>query len=332
MILEVVVHTSGDILRWAPGAVFVTLLVIGVLGFVLAFYPPPTNLRTLRSPTAGLRAVQVALTLLGALGAIARAFPFSPAKDSAIPNVDGVTLGFIGVIVAAFYLDQVKIKSLKFAGVEVETFSEEATTAVDESVAAVEVLGRLFQSWPRTIATLFDNFALATDDEALTDLLRNFQRDRLGDAKQFIAAGISDRIRLSFWLYNPDEATIRFDISNDINDDQTKNASFRPGEGYLGRAFQEGQTLNSADATMLPSFKRIHDRTSYRGVLATPVSLGSLKLGVLTIDRPEAETFSDAGVQIAEACSAFLALALYEYNRINDDRRSTEVDTPIIEN
>jgi hypothetical protein len=317
MIFEGALAVTSNTLTSIPYTILYVALALGIAGLAVSSIMVRSLEGRLTWSSFGLRTTQAVLATLGLGGAFLHAYPSTSAKDAATPNVDLVSLAYIGLIVVAFLLNN--IESFEFGGLKFKRFKEEATKTVNESIAAATEVRKALRAWPQTLGTLFENFALADDDE-LDERWTNFKRDRLGDAKQLLANSVNDRIRLAIWIYIAEGNVIEFDDSNEINDEATTTATFRPGEGFLGQAFEEGRTLNEADAAMLPSFKTIVERRNYRGVLAVPIVLGSEKLGVLTIDRPEAEEFSDASVAIAEACAATIALALDRYTTYIDAR------------
>ncbi len=80
--------------------------------------------------------------------------------------------------------------------------------------------------------------------------------------------------------------------------------------GLLGRAAREGQLCAYADAPAEPGFLAVHERAATRSELVAPISASGRLLGVLNLESPDPDAFSEADRHSIETVADILAGAL----------------------
>jgi hypothetical protein len=114
-------------------------------------------------------------------------------------------------------------------------------------------------------------------------------------------------------VYEPESDDLEFLFSNEIDDERTMAARFKPGEGLLGQAFLERRMWNEPDARQIPGFKRIRTDLSiepYDAVMCIPAFArpSDAPLGAMTFDKAGA-AFTGVGENIGSALAATCAYA-----------------------
>ena len=272
-------------------------------------------------------ATLVAQIVLGVLGAAVlgfHMFPIVRKADEDFPVVDTITLGCIAIVGIAAILP--RIRSLKIFG-DNEIVIDEGKLAVSGYEKSVSSIAHLLERWASTIGTLYANVANAPSVSEVLQIERCFFRDRLGESKEFVAESDRSPVRMAVWLRNESDE-LEFEFSNEITDDETTGASLGFEQGMIGQCFREQGTLNAADAASLASFVSIAREKVYRAVLVTPITVDGVKLGVLSMDKADATTFTDQAVLVAEAAAALLAACeAFVATRIDELRASGQNET-----
>ncbi len=80
--------------------------------------------------------------------------------------------------------------------------------------------------------------------------------------------------------------------------------------GLIGRAARQGQTIRLADVRTDPDFLVLAERSATRSALAVPIMASGRLLGVLNVEAPEEDAFSQEDVNILETVADVLAGAL----------------------
>ncbi len=167
-----------------------------------------------------------------------------------------------------------------------------------------------FRNWLTSVSWL--NIYLQrsdVDDDAAISAVFRYCLERMEEAKEWMGDE-DEAIRISLWWYDSAENELYFVLSNDIRDELTKNARFKPNSGLMGQAFAENRLYNIADAPTSAFYTPIRDSTpSYHGLLLAPVRIMDEPMGMLSIDRQQTATFSEAAENIAEGLTAQVAYA-----------------------
>ena len=188
----------------------------------------------------------------------------------------------------------------------------ESTAGLDDAVEALDGVTDLLQDWTATVNWLNRHLQLAstTDEDAIRAVVR-YCRERMADVREMIGDD-DEPVRLSVWWYSEARDGLVLLASDDIHDAETKVFVFQRGEGILGQAFAEGRYWNIKDAPSEPGYVQIRaEAPKYRGLLCMPIHLGGNELiGMVSVDREQAERFDDGDVTIVQALADVLAFAL----------------------
>jgi hypothetical protein len=253
--------------------------------------------------SAFFRVFQVAIIAAALVIAYFHAFPTQiHAKDLDYPIIDTVTLGCLGVILVAILLP--KISEITIGGTSLKL--TEAQAGAEDVRSTLEDVANLAQNWSTSIGILADELDGASSDEQ-DRLIKQYYRDRIGEACEFLTEDPDDVARVALWMYNDSTKMIEYVWSNNFVPTRT---SWAVGEGMIGKSFEEGRAYNDSDVRTLPCYEPT--RTSdppYRAVLVHPVYLGKEKLGMITVDKREAELFGPVAFDVAKGLSAQCAVA-----------------------
>ena len=239
--------------------------------------------------------------LLGATGHVV--FVDLRGDERFVPIFDETTLLWGAVAVVSLLVPFVS--EFSFGGA---SFKLAETQKQAEDV--VEQVAQLTENWTRQIAQLLAELESEIAGDDFVDVLRAFYEMRAYEALEFLGAD-GEKRRLSLWLYDDrtDELSIYF--SDGIDDDETKNARVKRGEGIVGTVFALQQTWNERDAPALPVWIPLGTRRPrYHGIFLVPVNFADLRLGVLCVDRRKRETFARSEVDVMTALATIYGMAL----------------------
>lgn len=259
------------------------------------------------SPLASFTVIafQSLLGLAGLAGGFFHAFPTTIHEEHQnFPVLDITTIAWLGLVVVAFVLP--RVTEVAFGDLSVKL--REATESSEVFRDVSNDLANLTQNWS-TSALLFLTLLEEKDDADQRNILsRNYVRDRMGEARQFLGDSPDSTVRIAIWIYDENEDILRFEYSPHFTPTQTE---YQRGEGFLGQAFLERRAFSEADVRQIPSYKRTRDADPpYRGVMCIPLKVGDAAIGMLTIDKPEATDFTPTSEEIAQGLSAQCAYAL----------------------
>lgn len=253
----------------------------------------------------GTLATQTLLFVISLIGAYFHAFPLEVhAEKENVPVLDLVTIAWLGLGVIAVSLP--RITEVAFGDVSLKL--RDATKSVDAFRDVSADLANLVQNW--STASLVYLTLLANNDEtdARDFLTRNYLRDRMGETRQFLSDSSISTVRIALWIYDSESNELRFEYSPQFTPTQ---ASFAPGEGFIGQAFLEGRIFSEPDVRLVPSYKNTRDGDPpYRAVICVPIRIGDELTGMLTIDKTEATAFGDTAEEVAKALAAQCGFAL----------------------
>ena len=261
------------------------------------------------------RAAQIVLGLVGLAGAGLHAFPLrlDPAVHENWPLVDAVDIGWLALCVVAVLLPSISEITLGGASLKLREFKKDAAEQTERLREVAEEFANLAQNWSSSATIYIDLLSRAQSDDERATLLRNYLRDRMGEAAGFLSDDEDDEVRIILWLYNPESDRIEFDFTNGTP--PTKK-SYERGEGLIGQAFLEQRRYNEPDVTRTPGYlKTRQGDPPYNAVLCVPVSIGDQRLGMLTVDKQEAAIFSTAADDVARGLAAQCALAIDQFLR-----------------
>jgi GAF domain-containing protein len=222
------------------------------------------------------------------------------------PVIDVVTLGCIGLIIIAILLPS--ISELTIGGASVKL--RDATESVKRTSNTLDDTANLVQNWSTSVGILAAELETAVNSPMeQARLMKQYYRDRMGEAKTFLTTEPADVARVVLWMYDESSATIDFVWSNDLVPAKT---SWAVGEGMIGKSFEEGRAFNESDVRTLPCYVSTRvGEPPYRAVLVQPVYLGDRKLGALSVDKREAGIFGYVAAEVAKALAAQCAIAYY---------------------
>jgi len=87
-------------------------------------------------------------------------------------------------------------------------------------------------------------------------------------------------------------------------------ARFVLGEGILGYAVEQLETLNIADATLDPRFKMLDQSRSPRSLMVQPLATTQRVVGAMTISRQRVDPFTELDVAILKVITNQAAIAI----------------------
>jgi putative methionine-R-sulfoxide reductase with GAF domain len=154
----------------------------------------------------------------------------------------------------------------------------------------------------------------AQSDDRKALLLSNYLRDRMGEAKSFLADSAESNVRIALWIYDPASDKLAFYFSNEVRPTQ---ASWEPGEGLIGQAWLESRRFNEPDVRSVPGYKATRNEDPpYKAVICVPVRRGYDTIGMLTADKDEDTIFSEVADDVATGLAAQCAFALDQYGKL----------------
>jgi len=282
----------------------------------MAIEPPVKESSWLTSLT--VIALQLLLGLAGLAGAVFHAFPTAIHEEHQnFPVLDITTIAWLGLLVVAAVFP--RITEVAFGDLSVKL--REATESSEVFRDVSKDLANLTQNWSTSALLLLTLLEDKDDANERNNVSRNFVRDRMGEARQFLGDFPDSTVRIAIWIYNESDDILRFGYSPHFTPTKTE---YKRGEGFLGQAFLERRTFSEADVRQIPSYKRTRDGDPpYRGVMCIPLKVGDEAIGMLTIDKPEATDFTPISEEIARGLSAQCAYAL------ELRRRFAEIDEAI---
>jgi GAF domain-containing protein len=139
-----------------------------------------------------------------------------------------------------------------------------------------------------------------------TNAAADFVRSRLVELTLALQ-GSNEAVRASVWLMSDTDQQLHFVLGSDTTGPR---ASFRAGEGIVGRAYIENTIWNIRDRKERPEYAKPEPTEPFRGLLCIPLTTGSLTIGVMCIDQTNAEEFPDSSVKLASALTRLITLAL----------------------
>jgi len=298
---------SGQVLTWTP---LILALLLGLAG-IWAIVAIPANGDAAAPPGSNTRRLQWTLGLFGIVRAAGHAFarPGDASKDQ-YPLFDLTTLTWFVLVVVAYFLPKIRAITVGSASLSIR---DEIEAAKGDIGGAVDSLADLVQSWLGAATIYLVVVRRAADQRRKTEILLTFLQDRMGEARAWLGDTPSANVRIALWTYDPAKDLLEFFWSNEIDDRLTIEATFRPGDGLLGRAFMERRLWNYADASRVQGFRPIGDRPPpYKAIMIVPVYMyeTNVVLGMLTIDKPEAVIFTPRAENIGAALASLCALAL----------------------
>lgn len=258
-----------------------------------------------------ITAAQIVLAVIGVGGAAFHAFPIriDPTLHQNWPIFDAVDIGWLALVLVAVLLPEISEITLGGASVKLREVKEDA----EDLISVTEDLANLAQNWS-TSAILYIQLLDDVETDAEREmLLRNYIRDRMGEAAAFLSDDPGDEVRIMLWIYDPDSKRLEFYFGNGKPPIQQ---AYEPGEGVLGQAFLERRRFNEPDVRKCAAYKKTRNGDPpYRAVLCVPVYIADDLIGMLTADKEEAEIFSTAADDIAKGLASQCALAIDQFRR-----------------
>jgi hypothetical protein len=245
-----------------------------------------------------LEQLGIGVFAVSAFAGIARTF-LVPAVSAATfsPQLDFVTLSWFAA--AALGLALPMIVEITVGGVTLR-LQQVSTSLLDETV-------ELSRSWAAVVNEYVADIVSNVDD--VPKRTEQFIRFRLREALEWLGTDGEIR-RLAVWLYSAELGQLVFYLSNEISDQATMAATFRPDEGFLGACFSERMIRNEVDPSTLPMFKPIASGPQYRGLLCVPIDFGDTQVGVLTVDRRNATYFDPLAVKVMKQLTFAIGIAV----------------------
>ncbi|MEI6167318.1 MAG: phosphoenolpyruvate--protein phosphotransferase [bacterium] len=113
----------------------------------------------------------------------------------------------------------------------------------------------------------------------------------------------------SVYLYDEDSRELILTANQGLNPDFIGKLRFKLGEGITGLAMQELRAIREGRVSQNPAFKfipNLHEE-QYQAFLAVPILHGNRKVGVLVVQDPQPNYFTDNDVKAFRAIAAQLA-------------------------
>lgn len=116
----------------------------------------------------------------------------------------------------------------------------------------------------------------------------------------------------SIYLHDENSNEIVLRATEGLKKDAIGKVRLKPGEGVAGAAFENMKTICETDAEKLEFFKHIPgiNEERYKAYLAAPINRGSLKIGVIILQRKTAIGFTDEDILALKSTSSQLAATL----------------------
>ena len=116
----------------------------------------------------------------------------------------------------------------------------------------------------------------------------------------------------SVYLFDEPAGQLVLRATQGLNLDFIGRLRFAPGEGITGQAFVEARAIREADGRRNPHFRFMPglNEEQYRAFLAVPILRGLAKIGVLVVQDPVADYFSENDEKALRAIASQLAATI----------------------
>lgn len=113
----------------------------------------------------------------------------------------------------------------------------------------------------------------------------------------------------SIYLFDENSEELVLKATKGLNAELVNKLKFKSGEGLVGLSIKELRPINEKSGRSNPHFKLIPglNEDAFESFLANPITLGAIKLGVITIQRKDKNGFSQKDIMALQAASAHLA-------------------------
>jgi sigma-B regulation protein RsbU (phosphoserine phosphatase) len=126
-------------------------------------------------------------------------------------------------------------------------------------------------------------------------------------------------------ILTPDENTGEIKLRASSHKEFGKrNIVLKPGEGLIGWAYEQAQTVNSPDVTNDPRYIHVSVLDQTKSEIAVPLIMDRRVLGILDVQSDQSHAFKNEDVFVLESLAGQLALALSEAKVYEAERRQTE--------
>ncbi|MBD5633194.1 MAG: GAF domain-containing protein [Candidatus Eremiobacteraeota bacterium] len=185
---------------------------------------------------------------------------------------------------------------------EAEAISESVAIAKDAEELTRSQLA-LVRAWTQDQQRVLAFVADSNDATETTRRVADFMRNRLADLTEALAES-DESVRASVWLMSPHTNRLQFALGSEIED---PGKTFADGEGFIGRAFADNEIKNIAAAPRRPEYTSAEPNEPFHGLLCIPLKPGSgAPIGVMCIDRTNAEVFPQSSVDLSATLAALL--------------------------
>jgi hypothetical protein len=241
------------------------------------------------------------------------------AHHGVLDPISSILIGIGGLFMAIPRINNLRA-SIPLPGRPVEVSINQFLAAVDAADAAstlatragdtAEGAAKLVESWLRELESLFATLeATAPDRATYARAIFRFINTRLEDISTW-AGGQDEEVRATLWWWSDLDRGACIVAAPRISDKETLEHVFHPGEGILGRVLLDGEVANLADAPADVVGHRVATTAPhYRGLLCVPIFVRGRVAGVLSVDRVNAEIFSDDSVRFVRQIVALVKLA-----------------------
>ncbi|MEI6564966.1 MAG: phosphoenolpyruvate--protein phosphotransferase [bacterium] len=138
----------------------------------------------------------------------------------------------------------------------------------------------------------------------------------------------------SVYLYDEDSEELVLTANQGLNPDYVGKLRIKLGEGITGQAMKELRAIREGRVSQNPNYKCIPglNEEQYQAFLAVPILHGNRKVGVLVVQDPQPNYFTDNDVKAFRAIAAQLAstienakmlMSLHEQKTISKTRHET---------
>lgn len=116
----------------------------------------------------------------------------------------------------------------------------------------------------------------------------------------------------SVYLFDDDSQQLVLAATQGLNPEFVRHVRMNPGEGLVGQAFANSKSVREADGRQSPYFKLVPglNEESYRAFLAVPLLRGLSRIGVLVVQDPVADYFSENDEKALRAIASQLAVTI----------------------
>lgn len=151
--------------------------------------------------------------------------------------------------------------------------------------------------------------------------------DFLGTVVSVVAYHMNAAV-CSIYLWDDDDSELVLRANQGLNAEQIGRVRLKSGQGLVGMALKQLRPINAGTAALSPGFTLVPglDEEEYQSLLAVPILRGLNRVGVLVVQDPQADYFSEHDVKALQAIAAQLATTIENAKLLMNVYRAEEQD------